>query len=84
MIWAASVYWTINRYSPESFAVLNEMYEVNKLLTRRGNSRIKSRGLSRFRNGRAASRQGAAPLHSLAYWSSATLNPPQEARRSDS
>ena len=26
-------YWTINRYSPESFAVLNEMYNVNKLLT---------------------------------------------------
>ncbi len=25
-------YWTINRYSPESFTVLNEMYNVNKLL----------------------------------------------------
>ncbi|MEL7603611.1 MAG: glycosyl hydrolase family 18 protein [Bacillota bacterium] len=29
-------YWTINRYSPESFAVLNEMYNVNKLLTPTG------------------------------------------------
>lgn len=29
-------YWTINRYSPESFAVLNDMYNVNKLLTPTG------------------------------------------------
>ena len=26
-------YWTINRYSPETFTVLNDMYNVNKLLT---------------------------------------------------
>ncbi len=25
-------YWTINRYSPETFTVLNDMYNVNKLL----------------------------------------------------